>query len=223
MAGIQYDRPSDGDLITNACWGGTNPTPGTAINDAIKTAFADTAATALLYNDSSATQGTSNRLVLPRYLRVVVRTAPASATSLECAITVDNGNRYTSGGGTGVNPMTAAGSRSKYLNASPTGFGQFYFGGLTTTAATANRKLISRFTMKTVIPVVGDEFLINFSDTDDARSPLLTGTTAQAFATNTDGIVIDPGDSVLWHFWYPGNVTTAAAYEFEVGWVVKTG
>lgn len=218
MAGIEYDRQSDGDIIMNATWGGTNPTPGTSINDAIKTAFADTAATALFVNDDAG----PGKIILPRYLRLLTRVAPASATSAELVVTVDNGNRYSSGGGAGAAPIVAAGSRSKYLSIPNAGYGKFYFGGLTLTAATANRKFLSRATLKNAIPVVGDEFLIVFTDPDDARSPVLTGTTAQAFACITDGIALDSGDSLGIHLYYPANAVTAAAYEFEVGWVVKT-
>ena len=209
----------DFQVMSGILWGATNPTPGTGIAQAVQAAYSATAALAVLRNTDTRPGGS---IIIPRYLRLLTTVAPASATSAQLVIAVDDINRYSSGG----SAITASPSRSDLLKS--TGVGTFHFGAVVAAAASADNKIIARKTLKNAIPVVGDEFLIIFGDPSDAVSQLLTGASAQVYPVVTDPVALIPGGaqaggngahSLLFHLYYPANATTPASYEFEVGWV----
>jgi hypothetical protein len=219
MAGASYDRPTDGDLITNASFGGTNPTPGTGIAQSINATFDETRPLAVLRNMSGKALNDGGKLIIPRYLRLICTVAPASGTDAHLVVASDDTNRYTSGGSN----IVVAGSRSDML--AQAGIGRFDFGAIVAPAAGANRKFVTRKVLKRAAVVVGDEFLIIFNDPDDSVNPTLTGATAQIITCTTDSLALAPGvvnHSMVFNVWFAGNAVTPASWELEVGWIEKS-
>lgn len=216
MSNAAFATKPDFQVARGQLWGGTNPTPGTGIAQAVSATFAETAALAMLRNIDTKAIRDGGRIIIPRYLRLITTVVPASATDAHLAIAVDDINRYTSGG----SALTPGNSRSDQL-ALTTQSGRFDFGALVAPAAGANRKLITRKSIKRAIPVVGDEYVIIFGDVSEGTPQLLTGAAAQVFTVTTDPIALIPGGnhSLLFHLWYTSNAATPASYEYEVGWI----
>lgn len=208
---------------------GAASTPGTPIAAAITTALAETAAFATFRNTDAATPAGGGRFVIPQYLRLVCRTAPASATSLQLAISLDDIDRYTSGG----SALVGSSSRSDQLDTTKyPAKADLRVGALVTTAAGARRKWITNKILKNAIPVIGDVFTIVFGDVSTVTLQALTGAASQEFVHVTDPIALAPGgasllqagavggnNSLVIHIWEPANAATAGQYDIEAGWI----
>lgn len=207
--------------------------PGTPITAAITTALSETAAFALLRNTDTRLVSEGGKIVIPKYLRLICRTAPASATSLQLAIAMDDIDRYSSGG----SQIALASSRSDQLdNVAFPPKARLDVGALVLNANATRRKWITIDILKNAIPVVGDEFVITFGRVDATSFPqLLTGAAAQVFLHATDTVALIPGGaktsqggitlgaaSLAFHLWAPGNLTTAGVYDVEYGGIEKS-
>lgn len=192
-------------------WSAINPTAGTGIAEAIKAAFAATAATALLRNGAP-TRGLQIR---PRYLRMVNTVAPASGTAVHCRIAIDDGvTRFTSGGSS-LTP------RNRDMGSGVASQATCRFGALVTAAATANVRYVSQSSPSVVIPVVGDEIIFAFGNRTVAAelaASNLGGTVARRIVTDVGPVTIGPGSEMLVHTWYPSNAATPASWEVEFVW-----
>ena len=194
-----------------------NATPGTGIIHALTTAFSSTAALFCLRNTDA--EG-AKRLYLD-YVRLTTGAtaiAMTAATSIECAITIDNTNRYSSGG-TALTPVNANMDSASATIAAVT------FGAVVLTAASGSVRAITRAALpRRAAPamVTGDQFLFNFG-TVDAPSIAVAGAAAPATAASSfycplGPVVIGGGDSINFHLWYPAGATTAPTFEVELGW-----
>lgn len=195
-----------------------NATPGTGIIHALTTAFSSTAALFCLRNTDA--EG-AKRLYLD-YVRLstghTTAIAMTAATSIEVAVTIDNTNRYSSGG-TALTPVNANMDSSGATIASLT------FGAVVLTAASGSVRTTTRASLpRRAAPamVTGDQFLFNFGN---VGAPALTvagaaapATAAGQFYVPLGPVVIGGGDSVNFHLWYPAGATTAPTYEVEFGW-----
>ena len=182
-----------------------NPTPGTGIAEAVKAAFAATAAMAIIRN------GSTSLLVRPKYIRLVNTVIPASATRAEAAVVVDTGaTRYSSGGSS----LTARNrDMSSGVNSSTT----VRFGALVTGAASSNVRQVSRFQLRAAIPVVYEEYIIAF-DANRHDFNTIGGTAAQRHVVDAGPVVLGANQEMLVHTWYPSNATTPASWECEIVW-----
>lgn len=208
---------------------GAASAPGTPIAAAITTALAETAAFATFRNTDANTPAAGGRFVIPQYLRLVCRVAPASATSLQLAISIDDIDRYTSGG----TALTGSSSRTDQLDTTKyPAKCALHAGALVTTAAGARRKWITNKILKNAIPAVGDVFTIIFGDVANITLQALTGASAQEFVHVTDPVALAPGgaslvqggavggnNSMVVHIWEPANAATAGQYDVESGWI----
>jgi len=185
-----------------------NPTPGTAIAHVVSAAVSETAGNVLYLKNNDALGG--KRIYLD-YLRLIAETAPASGTATYAFLKADSANRYTSGG-SAITPKNAnmdSGEASKAL---------LYFGALTTVAPSASARLLARLNLRGAIPVVGDEWFLKFGGQDASGSVIISGTDVQRMVVPCPPIIIGPGQNIALQIWHPSNASTAAEYEFEMGW-----
>jgi len=184
-----------------------NPTPGTAIADVIRSSFSSTAALFVIQNGQLANQA---RVYLD-YLKLLVRTNPTNATSVEYVVALDNTVRYSTGGTT---ITTLANTNMDHVRTSSA---SVYFGAVTTTSESASVRRIARGTLRGIANAVNDVLLIKFQQTEGAPGSAL-GSTAGIVVDVAGPAIAGGGHTVLVHTWYPANTTTAAQFEFEAGW-----
>lgn len=185
-----------------------NATAGTGLAEAVKTAFAATAAQCVLRN------GAARGIIRPKYLRTTCTVAPASGTAAHLRIAIDSGATRVSSGGTAITGRNRDMSSAVATNAT------FTFGAVVTAAATANVRYVVQASPSVVIPVVGDEFLLTFDDGEGISEGhgTVAGTTARRIVTNVGPVVLGPLTEMIVHTWYPSNATTPASWEVEACW-----
>lgn len=177
-------------------------------NAAAPTAFSATNPFILIYNAGRPSDDFAQRLYLD-YLTLLATAPGTGGTSLQCAITKDNGNRYTSGG-TDLTPFIA--------NAGPTSTAsanRIYAGNITASSATGNAKtLIGNRWLSGTIPVIGDEYSLRFGSAGLGDS--VTISTVKSVIKNMPPIVLGPDESLLVHLWLPAQ-SAASSYAPELG------
>lgn len=184
--------------------------PGTGITAAINTGISETAGNFLYIKNNDAVANTRSKTLYPHFLRLICTTIPASAASLHASFKLDNRDRYTSGGSqlTVVNPNIGTGQ----------GYAaQIYAGALTTTAPSPSSYAVDRAVMRSVIPVVNDEWLFTFGHMDGGAGLSMGGNVAQRMVIPCPPIVIAPQSNLCMQLWAPSNATTAGVYEVELG------
>jgi len=189
----------------------TNPTVSTGVaygSGASQASFSDTVAFMVWYNGWSPNDPNARRMYLD-YLRLIVGgTVPTGPTSVQCAIKIDNGNRAPTANSTLTTPVNAnlsvgtVNGRHWVPNA-----------GTITVPASVNARLIERFSIRHAIPVVADEYRINFGSIDGTA---VSQSGIGFFKTNCVPVVLNPGDYCVFHLWFSG---TATANPFTVEYV----
>lgn len=192
-----------------------NPTPGTGIIHALTTAWSATAALFCLRN----TDGEGAKRIYLDYVKLMcLGTAPTATTSIRLAITIDNTNRFSSGG-------TAITPKNVNMDSSQATIAALNFGAVVLTAASGSVRDISREAQPPrAAPalVSGDTFFYNFGQVNsEALGTVGAAAPATAPANFTAAmppVVIGGGDSLNFHLYYPAAATTAPTYEFEIAW-----
>lgn len=192
-----------------------NPTPGTGIIHALTTAWSATAALFCLRNTDS--EG-AKRIYLDYVKLLCIGTAPTATTSIRLAVTLDNTNRYSSGG-TSITP------KNVNMDSSQATVANLNFGAVVLTAASGSVRDIARESQPPrAAPalVSGDTFFFNFGQVS-AESLATVGAAAPAtapaqFTSAMPPAIIGGGDSLNFHLYYPAAATTAPTYEFEIAW-----
>ena len=182
----------------------TNALPSTPITDAVRTTYSSTSA--LFYiNNTDAANG--SRIYMD-FLRLLVNVVPASATSFQYVVTIDNIVRYASGG----TQLTTISNSS--MDSAHTSLATVYFGAITLAAASSNVRQMSRGILRGQIPVANDVLVLDFVMPPHAS----TGAATAGIIVDSPGpAIIGGGHSLMVHTWYPGNLTTAAQFEVEAG------
>ena len=206
-AGVSGATPTWTDFVF------TNPTPGTAITSTIAGSFSATASAFFSFRNVSPTSNPAGVRTYLDYIKLITNVVPASGTSFQYAIYSDGetSNRYTSGG-TSISPVNPSATS---LVASQT---QLYAGAITTAAASSQARLLSRGSLRGVIPVTGDEYLIGFGDGTFGAANCPGATAAGRFVANSPVVSFGPQQFLEVFFWWPSNSSTAATFEFEIGY-----
>jgi hypothetical protein len=147
---------------------GITPTPGTGVAGPTRATFLATSAIASFYNSASAAEptGSKYKVYAPEYIRLVVATAAAGATDLQCALVLDVGNRYSSGAG-----ATGTFDNRTPVVASPTDL-TYYYGNLVLSAATGGAYTVGRFVIRGhTISQTHDEYIIDFTGRQNGAGP----------------------------------------------------
>jgi hypothetical protein len=194
-----------------------NATIGTGIIHALTAAWSATAALFCLRN----TDAEGAKRIYLDFVRLVTGATAigmTAATSIEMAVTIDNTNRYSSGG-TSITPANAN------MDSATATIAALNFGAVVLSAASGSVRQVARgaFARRAAPAMVtGDQLLFAFGDdagqTLDVAGAAAPATAATAFRMGSGPIVIGGGDSLNFHLWYPAGATTAPTYEFEIGW-----
>lgn len=218
--GEQVVLPMGRNLVSlcdeGAFFRGGNPTIGTGIIHALTTAWSATAAIACLRN----TDAEGAKRLYPAFIRLYTGATAigmTAATSIEWAITIDNTNRYASGGT--VIPMS-----NNSMDSSQATIANLTFGAVVLTAASGSVRIAARGAFpRRAAPamVTGDQFLWEFGmegpPTVGVIGSATPATAPATFYAPVPPVVIGGGDSMNFHLWYPAGATTAPTYEFEIG------
>lgn len=215
--------------------------PGaTALQHGILAAFSSIVGSIVIGNAASKTDQNGKR-VYPHFIRLLVSVAPTSATQLLYATVIDDKDRTpttissgTGGSGPGT-PATATAYLSRVnstnMDLTPQSVSRVYLplstaGGVPPAIPTpgANARTIQgNVPLRAQIPVVLDEYVIQFGNTD-AQSALLTAAPAGAsrVVSHHPPIVIGPGEWMVLHLWAIGNITAGIAFSgLDVGLVER--
>lgn len=197
----------------------TNPTTGTGI--ATTTSVVDdgnSGATSaqtrpLMIIQNGYAAGANNPNIYPLSLKILVTSAPTSATFWQMSLRLDSTQRYTSGGSTivPVNPNSAVGANSR---------ANIYFGAITAAAASAGARLVANAMVNPTIPVVKDTQIINFGNPNSDISIGNIVTVNKTNVINVPPIVIAPGYSLVIGAWGTSNAA-APAFEFQFEYVER--
>lgn len=186
---------------------------------AAPTAFSATNPFLVIYNASNPSDDFALRFYLD-YLMLMVTAAGTAGTSVQCAITRDRGNRYTSGGTEITANIAATGPTSTASLA------RIWAGNITASAASTNVKtLVGNRTLKTMTapaPTIGDQYTLRSGAPSMAENLLYSnaGTTLVNVLQNTQSIppiIVGPDESLLFHLWIVTQ-SAASSYAPELGW-----
>lgn len=194
--------------------------PGTGTNYAVQASYSATAAVLTLQNGG--TEPTGAQLppaptVVLDWVRLLLTTAPASAVSGQWAITLDNKTRGSSG--TAMPPNNC--DLGTTIGSAPKASVATAIYTPTVASASASAFVLDRGTMRSVIPVVGDEYIFVFGRGDSPGTVSdIAGTTAKRIVIPCAPVILRPNANMtaLLHLWFPSNATTAAAFECAAGW-----
>lgn len=127
-------------------------------------------------------------------------------------MTLDTGNRYSSGGTNLTSLITSPNMDAGSVKSNA----QVYAGNLTAAAATASvRTIVGNRYMKGAIPVIGDTYTARFGSSDMSDQ---IGASAIVFSTNNVApVVIGPGQCALVHLWLLTQ-SAASSYAPELSW-----
>ena len=197
----------------------TTPTPGTAVTYFTNAnAYNDTTG-AMFYmqNNDSKSNPLAKRMYLD-YIKIVCTTLATASTGARFAIKVDPTVRSLA-----TNNMTSAIPVSPNMDAAPQSLMGVYYQSATTattlSASSASARVVANASMGG-ITVVGDEYVLISGTTDSGAYAGLTAAEAVCPGRKVSvipPIIVGPSSCLTVYVWFPGN-TTAAQYEFEMGW-----
>lgn len=196
-----------------------NPTPGTGVASiAALTAVVDTSPFVIVTNNNLI-GGPSIEL---DYLKLICTAAGTGGTALNWATKMDIIPRYASAGSVFAGPAGTPGANSPNPAIPADGSSAVYAGALVAVAASlAGSRLIGRGVFRTVIPVVGDTYLLNFGGHEFTSVGLAkNGTAPSDFTHHHAPVSIPPQGSFLLHLWLPSQ-SAASSYEVEVGYAKR--
>lgn len=177
-------------------------------NNATVTAFSATNPWITIFNK----EAVGGKSIFLDYITMSATAAGTAGASLICAVTLDQGNRFTSGG-------TALTPTNPNFDASLTSIATINAGDLTATAASTQvRNPVGQRYLKGAIPVAGDEYTIKFGGVD---APTFLGiSTIIKVSINVPKIKIGPQETGLIYMWLPSQ-SAASSYLIEAGWVER--
>jgi hypothetical protein len=184
-----------------------NPTPGTAIVFAVNNAVSETAGYYFAIRNSDAAGG---RRIVMDFIRLIQGVVPASGNAGHYFLKIDT-NMVT----TAASTLVAVNNNGDAGNAS---VAQVYAGANTTAARTSAARTVDRGVLRSVIPVLNDEWIFKFGGVEAAGPSSLGGTVALRMPIPCPPVIVGPGQSLGLQLWFPSNASTAAQFEIEAGW-----
>lgn len=191
----------------------TNPTPGTAIAGIVAADGLDDLE-ALLYLRNGAA---NDKQIHLDFLSLQVAVAGTTGSNWAFAMKGDKGNARFASGGSSITPVNTNMGSSR-----TSGIDRLQFGAVVPTAATSEARLLHHGLVRTVIKVVGDKYLFTFGNSSPpahAGMPL-EGTLQASVSIPCPPIVLDPGDTFLFHE-FAASQNGAAQYQFALGFWVR--
>lgn len=180
---------------------------------AAPTAFSATNPFIVIYNTEDPSNPAAETIQLD-YIALLDTAAGTAGASVQCAVTIDNNFRYTSGG-------TELTSQIKNVNGSMnnSSVARVFAGNITSPAASSSvRTIVGNRYMKSAIPVAGDTYVLKFGG---ASAPHYIGISTITFSlNNVPKIILPAGWSALLHLWLPSQ-SAASSYAPEIGWIER--
>lgn len=188
-----------------------NPTPGTGIAAAVNASVSETAGNYVYFKNNDVVGNSRNKRVYLQYIKLICTATPISGLSAHYFMKVDNKDRYVSGG-TVINPNNVN------IDGGVGTISQLYMGAITTLAPTPSARLLARGVLRSVIPVVNDEYIFKFGSIEMGDSILLGGAVAQRMVIPCPPLILGPQDNLSLQLWFPSNAVTPASFELETGY-----
>lgn len=188
----------------------TNATPGTAVATTTSITAYDATKPVLSINNTSTVA--QNKSILLRYIRLRTQQVPTSATDWFWTGEVDANSRYSSAG-------TAAGT-PKSTNGLGTSLATILLGAVVLTAATAARRRIFQSIGRSVIPVINDDIIFDFTGKSFSAGSTLGGTVAVPIRIPCPPAIIMPQELFSLHGHGTSNAA-AASWEYEIGYIER--
>jgi len=179
---------------------------------AAPTSFSATNPFLLIYNRDAQPNG--KRIYLDT-ATLVATAAGTAGTNLQCAVSIDSGNRFSSGG-----TEITANIVNPNFDATGGSVARVWAGNITATAASsAVRNIVGNRFLKGAIPAVGDTYILKFGGVD---APLITGSAGSLFTMvqNVPKVVVGPNESALVYIWL-ATQSAASSYLPEIAWVER--
>lgn len=195
-------------------WVYTSAAPGTTIaygSGGTQTSFLDTVAFLVVKNNNPSS---SKKRVFLDYLKILVSgTVPAAATSTQFAVKCDTGSRTPTANFTG--PTTPVGA-----NSTSVAFGTQVWcpsANTITVPAVQSARVVGRGSLRQVISVTLDEYVLKFGSDDLVG--LTNGAGAGRFGGNCAAVILQPQEFAIVHLWQPSATTSPLTCEIELtGW-----
>jgi hypothetical protein len=196
----------------------------TGIVPTYSTSFSATTPLITIYNGN-----VNNQRLYLDYISLVAIAAGANTTTagfMAIAITIDNINRYTSGGTVLTSNVV---SPNMALPANTSG-AVIACGAITAASASAAARTIVgirniRPTLSsTVTNVAGDTWVMNFGGVENTSNGQIsiTASVANIIPVPLPPVIIPPGSTMLLHYWTQGvSAPSAATYAPEIGFWVR--
>lgn len=188
-------------------------TPGvTGIVGPVSTTLDETKALLSVYNGS-----TTGQVLIPRFLRLQVRTIGTGGTRVHVTQAIDSINRYSSGG----SALTLANTNMGQATSSAP---QVYFGAVGLTASSSNRRYIANTTFKaTAIETAEDTYQLSWGGSGQLDDPASLSNVAAALSNVSFAfapVELAAGQSLLLHQWR-ASITVGITFGVEFGFILK--
>lgn len=195
----------------------TNPTPGTALANAISASFSDTVPYLLLNNTDTASSPTAKRIYLD-YIKLITTVIPTSGASTQVAAKIDVLRSITTNNYATLTPNNC--NMDTGVKSVATCLVQNSATASAVPASSSAARLVQRSTMG-LVDIVGDVFIWQYGGLDPAPWQGLTAINAavnKRLVDNAPPIVIGPQQTFSFYLWFPSNATTGFSGECEIGW-----
>ncbi len=193
----------------------TNPAIDTQVTYGIQATFSDTAGTFAIKNNDQP-GGAFKRIYLD-FVRIAFTGAtpvvPVTAIGAKMVVRVDNINRAPTANNAS---LTVVNPNMDDMTGTIANVQAFAAGTLTLPAAGPSIRTAARAWMRHCIPVTQDELICMFGGIEAGGGTV--GTTAGRVVSAAPAVVIGPQQWALIHIYFPGNATTAGAFEYDLGW-----
>lgn len=201
----------------------TNPTPGTALQSDLITAFSATADGHCVILNNNSAPGPN---VVPDYIKFhMTGTAPTGTTTMELAVYTDViASATPSAGNVALTPVNLLPSSAAVSNVTvhvPTGGA-----AMTIPAASTSRRLVGRPNIPTSLGITGDSYILRFGSTgasgQQGGGTAVRATAAANLETYTTPVVLSPGYGLIVLMWWPTQAANKPNFEWEIGFALNT-
>lgn len=178
---------------------------------AAPTSFSATNPFILIANVDSPSNSAARRIYLD-FARLVATAAGTAGASVQAAVTIDTGNRYTSGG----SDLTANIVSPNMDSPLRSSIAKVYGGNITAAAASSSARTVAgQVALKGAIPVVGDNYILSFGAVETMM--MIASATLVWSLQPICPVIIGPNQSALIHIWLPSQ-SGASSYIPELNW-----
>lgn len=186
----------------------------TPIQASVATVYSATASTFIFIRNTESTTASAPKRIYLDYIKLLVKTIPASAVELQYACHIDNGASTFTSTGTNITPVNTNGDITATSIVGTT----MYVGACVTTART-NGRLVGRGRFKAFIPVTYDQYILTFGNVEMSGGALAASNAAAG--TSVVGgppVIVAPGWNFTLSLYGTSWAASGGTFEVEIGW-----